>query len=61
MKNVYVVMGNDFPEAVFSSDADAQAFCEKIRDVPPAHKFGPRIHWRVYNFVLDHEKIKEKG
>lgn len=47
-ERVFVVMGNDFPDAVFSEEAVAEAFCKMRRAVP-----GSRIYWRVYDFELD--------
>lgn len=48
---VYVVMGNDFPAGVFSTQALADAYCEsqKAEDA----KRGARIYWRVYEYELD--------
>lgn len=46
---VWVVMGNDFPDAVFSSEEKATAYCaEKKKEPSP----GARIHWRSYEFEL---------
>lgn len=55
--SVHVVMGNDFPAAVYALEADAEAHCERERQRPEAiaHKkqYGSnRIHWRVYTFPL---------
>jgi len=47
-RKVFVVMGNDYPDAVFSEEAVAEAFCKMRRAVP-----GSRINWRVYDFELD--------
>lgn len=42
----YVVMGNDFPDAVFSTEDDAEKHC---RD----QKFkNSRIYWRMYRFEV---------
>ena len=53
MNTVYVVMGNDFPDSVFTSQALADAYC---RDRSAEYRPGQgqrRIYWRVYPFVLD--------
>jgi hypothetical protein len=56
---VYVVMGNDFPEAVFSTEIEAEKLCERRRfeegPKPPKGYRVPRIYWRVYPFELDGE------
>lgn len=44
---VYVVMGNDYPNGVYASEREAQAFC----DAQPKDK-PPHIYWRVYPFDL---------
>jgi hypothetical protein len=57
---VHVVMGNDFPDAVFTSSETAEAYCEQKRaadrerdkrDGRPDYG-SPRIHWRAYDFEL---------
>jgi Icc-related predicted phosphoesterase len=46
---VYVVMGNDFPEAVFTLYKDAAAFVDrKLRS-----NSDLKICWRSYQFKLD--------
>jgi hypothetical protein len=46
---VYVIMGNDFPEAVFTMYKDAAAFVDrKLRANPDLN-----IRWRSYQFKLD--------
>ncbi len=47
---VYVVMGNDFPDAVFAKADDAEAYCkrEDAKNIPHTQ----RIHWRFYDFEL---------
>jgi len=47
LKTVFVVMGNDFPDSVFSSEAAAEEFCRLQRPN------SPRIYWRVYPFRVD--------
>lgn len=47
---VAVVMGNDFPDAVFEKREDAEAYCDARRaENVPGYTC---IHWRVYNFPL---------
>lgn len=46
LKIVYVVMGNDFPEAVYADQDKAEAFLAKER---PKNK---HIYWRVYAFEV---------
>lgn len=47
---VYVVMGNDYPEAVFVEELTALQYCKK-RDAE--NKKGvARIHWAYYEFEL---------
>lgn len=50
MEEVFVVMSNDFPDAVFRTDAAAEAHCEAMRKKgsPSGHK----IYWRVYKFQV---------
>ena len=46
---VYVIMGNDFPEAVFTLYKDAAAFVDrKLRS-----NSDLKIRWRSYQFKLD--------
>lgn len=53
----YVVMGNDFPSAVFDTQKAADAYCEKKRNLPkPQGYHGPSIYWRVYTFPLNAEE-----
>lgn len=54
-RKVFVVMGNDYPDAVFSEEAVAEAFCKMRRAVP-----GSRINWRVYDFELDGKLTRNK-
>ena len=50
-QRVYVVMGNDFPEAVFASREAADRFCA---DREREHVKGQvRIHWRAYDFKVN--------
>lgn len=48
---VYVIMGNDFPEAVFKNEKDAEEFCEGKREEDKARRgYGPGVYWRSYAF-----------
>lgn len=63
MSKVYVVMGNDYPKTVFSTDLSAEEFCKRAlaKDKAEALRLGdrdygsPRIYWRWYSFELDGE------
>jgi hypothetical protein len=48
-------MGNDFPDAVFSTETLADAYVEKKKaeDNPSRDGFYRRIHWRHYEFDMD--------
>lgn len=48
---IFVVMANDYPDSVFSTERDAEAYCTKQRDAPSSQL--RRIYWRVYEFTLD--------
>ena len=55
---VYVVMGNDYPAAVFANEQGAQQYCvEKVRAEAERQRYASatRIHWRYYDFVLQAE------
>lgn len=47
---VYVVMGNDFPDCVFSTEAAAEAYCESKK--AERREGYRRIYWRVYEFEV---------
>lgn len=49
---VYVVMGNDFPDAVFDSEAAAEAYCEIQRMADKRAAAAATVYWRVYEFEL---------
>jgi hypothetical protein len=61
---VYVVMGNDYPAAVFSTEEAAKTYCEtatakheaEMRKMFGARGFWPRIYYRPYGFKIDAEK-----
>lgn len=61
MKTIYVIMGNDYPEAAFSEEKRAEAFVAKMKgkltllDGTPARP--TRIHWRYYSFELDKDPL----
>jgi len=46
---IYVVMGNDYPEAVFSLYSDAAAFIREKQEFISDYS----IHWRAYVFKLN--------
>ena len=47
---VYVVMGNDYPDAVFKLEQDAEKFCSDEKKERGEQK--PGIYWRTYEFEL---------
>lgn len=47
---VYVVMSNDYPDAVFAHEADAEAYVTKRNAENVVGK--SRIYWRYYPFVV---------
>jgi hypothetical protein len=56
---VFVVMGNDYPDSVFASEADAEAYIQQKKDEPGnrhEHGGGYRIYWRAYEFELREAK-----
>lgn len=56
MTKVYVVMCNDYPDAIFSTETAAEEYCaaKKAGLALREHsKYGPRVHWRYYEFELD--------
>ena len=54
MTEVFVVMGNDFPDAVFSTAKAAEEYCAQQRKLEQAQKpFARKVYWRVYPFKLD--------
>lgn len=54
---VWVIMGNDYPDAVFDSENAAKSYVETKQ---AAERVGlrryetPRIYWRNYEFELQH-------
>lgn len=55
VETVYVVMGNDFPEAVFDNLPAAEAFCAEKRKEKNADGQPSRIYWRAWLFRLRSE------
>lgn len=57
-RRVYVVMGNDYPDAVFTTEAAAEAYCTERAAEDPRPKLrssafpAPRVYWRYYDFPL---------
>lgn len=49
-RKVWVVMGNDYPEAVFATEAAANAFIDT--KPKPANMWERRIYWRAYEFEV---------
>lgn len=50
---VYVVMGNDYPDAVFDSEQAAKSFCEAKK---AKNATGERpIYWRYFEFEMNRE------
>lgn len=53
-RKVFVIMRNDFPNAVVSSKDKAEDYVEAHTIVDRALAKGyPRIYWRWYEFELD--------
>lgn len=50
---VCVVMGNDFPDAVFATEAEAERYCALKR--AEVREGQGRIYWRVYKFNVQSE------
>lgn len=52
---VWVIMGNDFPNSVFSNEEDADAYvaCMDAAEKKKLKGFGPRIYWRSYEFEVE--------
>ena len=54
MRKVFVVMSNDFPDCVISTEEGAEDYVATRIAVERALKpRGPRIYWRWYEFTLD--------
>lgn len=52
-RKVFVIMGNDFPDSVVSSQKAADEYIEARKAVDKAMKVGHRIYWRSYEFEID--------
>lgn len=52
---VWVVMGNDYPSAVFSTEKRADGYVAARKEDEP--RVGPRIYWRSYEFHVDKEEV----
>jgi hypothetical protein len=59
MTEVFVVMSNDFPDAVFGDAVVADDYCTKRMEEQRAKLTNkwetPRIYYRVYTFNLNEE------
>ena len=53
---IYVIMGNDYPSAVFASEERAEAYCDVRKKARKPSDMGPRIYWRWYKFPVDVEQ-----
>jgi hypothetical protein len=53
MAQVFVVMGGDFPDSVFSSREAAEEYVIRMRQLDNKNRVsGARIHWRYDEFDL---------
>lgn len=52
---VYVVMGNDFPAAVFDTQIGAREYCVKQRARNAEYIDRRKIYWNWYKFELNEE------
>lgn len=53
--NVWVVMSNDFPDAVFDNIEAAERYCDaqKIENLKNRESgYGRMVYWRSYEFPL---------
>ena len=59
-KKIYVVMGNDFPDAAFSTEEKADAYVERMRKEDDKNNsikiHHVKIYWRAYEFILDEKE-----
>ncbi len=57
MSRVFVVMSNDYPDAVFDDKLSAETYCEEENAADKLEVAGPnprgRIFYRVYTFELN--------
>lgn len=51
---VWVVMRNDYPNAVFATSKAADAYCALKKEEPTSNHAsgGIRIYWRIYKFEV---------
>lgn len=50
---VWVVMGNDYPDSVFATEAAAETYVAEKKKEKTEQLFGhARIHWRAYEFEV---------
>jgi hypothetical protein len=59
--NVWVVMGNDYPDSVFDNVENAERYVDRLKNEPGnkhTHGGGYRIYWRVSEFELRREAKK---
>lgn len=51
---VWVVMGNDYPNAVFDTEKAANTYCAVKKEEPASNHAsgGIRIYWRSYAFEV---------
>lgn len=47
--DVWVIMGNDYPDAVVASEEAADAYCANKKAGRP----DGRIYWRAYKFTME--------
>lgn len=58
INEVHVVMGNDYPDSVFSTAEAAEKYCaerraaDKKRNNLEGKRFYPTVYWRVYSFPV---------
>jgi len=61
MTMMYVVMGNDYPDSVFSTGKAAEAYAQKRMREPSNFRLNsktPRVYWRSYEFEVD-KKVQD--
>lgn len=52
---VFVIMSNDFPDAVFAEERLAEQYCKEANEAPENQRPGStarRIYYRVFGFDL---------
>jgi len=51
---VWVIMGNDYPDSVFASEAAAEKYVNerKAEDNPTKDGLCRRIYWRAYEYEV---------